>query len=473
MQTFSLKTQIAELDNSQASKRDPLHDSMAVRGLFRQLNLLLLCDYRVDGARTVLDHIDALVGHSGHKMYLLSMLGDLPDALKLSRFDGIVIHYSLVISSDEYLSPRARDRIRTFKGLKVVFIQDEYRFVNKTCEALRYLGAHLLFTCVPEQEIEKVYPTGELPGMGKACVLTGYVPESLLGQLRRNYGDRIIDVGYRSRRLPAFYGELAQEKWRIAERFLSDATAYGLKCDISYREEDRLYGDNWEEFLSTCKAVLGVESGASVFDFTGEIEKRAREYERKNSSATFEEVRERCFPGLDGQIRLNQISPRCFEAAALGALMILYEGEYSGVLVPGRHYIPLKKDHSNMREVVAALKDENTWSRITRAAYDEVAMNPRYSYRHFGEIVGEAISARFIALGLTDTPREFYSGQEYEIATRSHRSQIAWQQAQRARFGTLRWRIIVRCVERMPPWLTKPVRILWHAWRRHHMTKFY
>lgn len=436
-----------------------------------ELRLLFLCDYRADGASTVLDHIGALIGHSGHKMYLLSMLGDLPETIDLSRFDGIVIHYSLTISSDEYLSPSARDRIRAFKGLKVVFIQDEYRFVNKTCDALRYLGVQLLFTCVPDQEVEKVYPADQLPDIQKIGVLTGYVPEKLLGRALPAYNERPIDVGYRARRLPAFYGELAQEKWRIARRFSGDAAAYGLRCDISYREEDRLYGASWESFLARCKAVLGVESGASVFDFTGEIEKAAAEYEKKHPNATFEEVRERCFPGLDGRIRLNQISPRCFEAAALGTLMILYEGEYSNVLVSGRHYIPLKKDHSNMRQVVAALRDESEWRQITRQAYEEIAMNPRFGYQHFGELVGRAISDRYAALGIAAAESIAYLDEEFERVTEMHRRRVAWQHEQRLRFGTLRWRIIARCVKTVPPWLTRPVRMVWRVWRRHQLSK--
>ena len=36
----------------------------------------------------------------------------------------------------------------------------------------------------------------------------------------------------------------------------------------------------------------------------------------------------------DGKIDLQVISPRCFEAASLGTVMILYPGDYSGILKP-------------------------------------------------------------------------------------------------------------------------------------------
>ncbi|HMM75137.1 MAG TPA: hypothetical protein PJ986_05490 [Gammaproteobacteria bacterium] len=433
----------------------------------RILRLLLLCDFRPDGAQTVLDHINAVAEHSGHEVSVLSILGDLPRTIDLERFDGVILHYSLIISNDEYLDPDSRARLRRFSGLKAVFIQDEYRFVDKTCEALRYLGVQLLFTCVPESEWEKVYPDERIPGMRKINVLTGYVPHGLVGRTRRDYRQRRLDVGYRGRRLPAHYGELAQDKWRIAERFSADAARFGLVCDISCQEHRRLYGEKWNEFLQGCKAVLGVESGASVFDFQGDIEEKVITFERRNPGASFEQIREHCFSGLDGLIKLNQISPRCFEAAALGTLMILYEGEYSGVLKPGRHYVALKKDHSNMSEVVAILRNERKWNEITGAAYKEIALNPLFGYRHFGTVVGAAISDAFALIDAALGVRNYYSDEAFAEATIEHRRRLASRQADRARFATLRWRLIAKFVATSPPWITAPLRLVWRTWRRY------
>ena len=43
-------------------------------------------------------------------------------------------------------------------------------------------------------------------------------------------------------------------------------------------EEDRIYGKKWIHFLSQSRCSLGTESGASVIDFTGQIESDVREY---------------------------------------------------------------------------------------------------------------------------------------------------------------------------------------------------
>jgi hypothetical protein len=236
-----------------------------------------------------------------------------------------------------------------------------------------------------------VYPASALPGVRKVNVLTGYVPEELRQRKAIPFEARRVDVGYRGRKVPAWLGELGHEKWRIGIKFAEDAARYGLVCDIGYREEDRLYGNAWTDFLTRCKAVLGVESGASVFDFTGEIKKNVDEHLARDPTTPFETLRDLYFKDEEGKVSLAQISPRSFEAAALRTLMILYEGEYSGILVPWRHYVPLKKDHSNMDEVVAVLRDPARWEQITEQAFREVACDERNSFRAFVRTVDAAL----------------------------------------------------------------------------------
>jgi len=323
------------------------------------------------------------------------MLGDIPAGIDVDRFDAIVIHYTLVASSNFYLSGKARSRLAAFSGLKAIFIQDEYRFVDKSTDAMREIGIHVLFTCAPPNEITNVYPPERLPGVTVVNVLTGYVPEALLKRPVPNTADRAIDIGYRGRNVPAWLGELGQEKIRIGIRVKQEASEHGLTVDISFREEDRLYGNAWIKFVSSCKAMLGVESGASVVDFSGQIQRKVEAHVALKPHTSFEELRELYFPLDDGRISFAQISPRCFESAALRTLMILYEGDYSGVLEPWRHYVPLKKDHSNMAEVAAVLRDEARINLIASQAYDEIACNPKWSFAQATRYVDSVLEASF------------------------------------------------------------------------------
>jgi hypothetical protein len=226
--------------------------------------------------------------------------------------------------------------------------------------------------------------------------------------------------------VPAWLGELGQEKVRIGLRFAADAQRYGLACDVSYREEDRLYGDSWVDFLCQCKSVLGVESGASVFDFSGEIQRQVETHLAREPHTPFETLRDLYFKDEEGRISLAQISPRCFEAAAVRTLMILYEGEYSGLLVPWHHYVPLKKDHSNMDEVVAALRDPARAREITDNAYREVACAEANTFRAFVRKVDEALEAALQPEMLSSAPRwtqhDFDSAVGYDFRTLRRRA---------------------------------------------------
>jgi hypothetical protein len=371
----------------------------------RPLDILLLCNRPAPGAETsaVTDHLDAFRRFSRHRVRELSFLRDLPAALDLAQFDAVVIHFSIAIGylGDHFLSARTRERIRDYPGLKVIFVQDDYRRVDHVHEALRFMGVHLLFTCMPQEEIPKVYPPQRLPGVTMLNTLTGYVSERLVAMPVAPVAQRAIDLGYRTRKPPYWLGELGYEKWSIADRFLAHAAGSGLALDLSYEERDRLYGAAWIRFVTRCKAMLGVESGASVFDFDGSLQRSVEEYVARNPQASFHEVQSRLLAPYEGRIRQNQISPRCFEAAALRTAMVLYEGRYSGVLEARRHFMPLSKDFSNIAEVLEFLRDPPRMQQMADRTYEEVARNPAFGYRRFVEGFDAAVEQAFARHGIS------------------------------------------------------------------------
>lgn len=382
----------------------------------RPLSILLLCDNPPRVADTLLEHINALSRKSRHKVFVANSFGASANTLDFDRFDVIVIHYSLVIANDSYVSPAMRTALRQSRALKAAFIQDEYRHIDQTNAAFREIGLDVLFTCMPTASIESVYSEAALPGVRKINVLTGYVPEKLLSRTIKPYATRPIDVSYRARKVPAWLGDLGQEKWNIGRRFLRDAEHYGLICDIAYREEERLYGDAWVRFLENCKATLGVESGSSVFDFTGEVQAAVNRATAADPDIPYDKLKREHFADIDGVINQRQISPRCFEAAALGTLMILYEGHYSGLLEPWRHYVPLAKDHSNMADVVAVLRDPVRAQAIVDAAYREVALNPDNQFQAHVNLVDRVLSEEHTARGKAIA--QPYSASEFEAQLR-------------------------------------------------------
>ena len=376
-------------------------------GRLDRLTMLIVGTLPPSAANTISDHIFAFPRFSRHHVVFRqntrAVFGDMggltptfPKSINLATFDVLILHYSCYLPGDSHFDAQARQTIRDYRGLKILLIQDEYRQVNVIHDRIRELGIDVLFTCVPTGEIEKVYPSDSLPGLTKVNTLTGFVPEALLKHKVSPIARRPIHVGYRARRLPFWLGELAVEKWRIVPQFQNAVAGSGLRLDVSYQEADRIYGGAWLKFIKSCKCTLGVESGASVFDFTGEIQRSVEEYVARHPDAKFEEVQQAILAPHEGRIVLNQISPRCFEAAALRTAMVLFEGHYSHVLEPWRHYIPLKKDFSNISEVTAAIRDDALLQALVDRTYREIALNPEYSYAAFVSRFDDVVEAQIL-----------------------------------------------------------------------------
>ncbi|TMC80442.1 MAG: glycosyltransferase family 1 protein [Chloroflexi bacterium] len=359
----------------------------------RQARVLLICDDRRGAPNTVLDHIDAFRRYSRHDIHTLNTR-DMPRsiALDLDYFDVAVIHYSVVLSSLNYLSADFRDKLRRFRGLKVEFIQDDYRWIDRETAASRDIGINVLFTVAPEPAASQVYDE-RLPGVRRVLTLTGYVPENLVGRPIKPLGERTIDVGYRARDLPFWLGRLSREKVWIGQRFLERAPAYGLRCDIAWTEDQRIYGERWIEFVSSCRATLGCESGASIADFDGSVEQAVLTFMGAHPRATFEDVHEAVLRPYEGNVVMNIVSPRVFEAAALGTALVMFPGEYSGVVSPEKHYIVLEKDFSNMDDVVDKLRDDKLVSAMTARARHDLIESGRWGYRAFVDQFDQVVDA--------------------------------------------------------------------------------
>jgi hypothetical protein len=357
-------------------------------------SILLLCQYDPYNAAMVVEHINAIYSNSTNRIYVLQDFvqrgGVLPEGVNLDDFDAVIIHYSVSVALDSYIAPKTRVALSKFTGLKIAFIQDEYRFVNKTVTAISELGIRLLFTCVPETEIEKVYPAERLPEVTKVNVLTGYNSGYLSLYDPIPLASRTVDIGYRGRVYPAWHGRSGREKWEIAHGVQEHplVAARGVRLDISCDEASRLYGHAWTDFIRNCRAMLGVESGCSIFDFDGSISAAVETYTRLaeidlHDDLQYHLVRKLFFDGIEDLIQLNQISPRCLEAIGLRTLLVLFEGEYSGILEPWRHYVPLKKNFSNMEQVLDTVADDDRVAEIVSRAYGEVGQREALSYRTF------------------------------------------------------------------------------------------
>lgn len=321
---------------------------------------------------------------------------EVESIIDFSIYDFVVLHYSVRISIREHLEEGIVRVLEKFHGLKILFVQDEYEGTEIARSWMDLIQFDLVYSCVPEKYIAQVYPAYRFPATEFLQTLTGYVPDdSSIECYAKPLAARKLAIAYRGRKLPAVYGDLGYEKYQIGVEMKRVAEMRGIPADIEVDDTRRIYGTPWYEFLGSARATLGTESGSNIFDFDGSIASLIRRMEAVDSDSSFDKIRSILLP-YEGVVKMNQISPKFFEAIRLRTALILFEGNYSNVLMPDRHYIPLKKDFSNIDDVILKLKDDVFITNITNRAYEDIVASGIYSYRGFIKDVDAEIGRRVL-----------------------------------------------------------------------------
>lgn len=354
------------------------------------MNILFLYNETQTFTNTVFEHLSSFKKYSKHRCFFVHHDQYSKSMIDYSLFDALIIHYTVRLPFNQ-ISERNAVQLKKFKGLKALFIQDEYDYTHQTWKWIERLGIHLVFTVVPENAIANVYPPDRFANTRFVNVLTGYVPDELSPRNWRPPSKRKIIVGYRGRPLPIRYGLLGIEKVSIGKMVKQYCEDRGIAHDIAWSEEERIYGPQWYEFLCSCRATLGSESGSNVFDWEGELNSAIDKFRRRNHNATEDDIYTAVVSRHEVPGMMNQISPRVFEAAAFGTVLVLFEGSYSGIVKPYLHYIPLKKDGSNLGEVFSLLFDSDYVDKISERAHQDLIVSEKYSYQTFVALVDDEI----------------------------------------------------------------------------------
>lgn len=354
---------------------------------------------------TIEQHLEAFSKYSIHAVTYVpatpSFWNSSPENVQrmvdLSYFDAVVVHYSVRMSITEHLDEGLARTLESFNGFKVLFIQDEYEGTEIARQWMDRLQFNLIYTCVPESGHEQVYPSYRFPGTEFLSTLTGYIPEnSAIEKYAKPLDQRQLLIAYRGRKLPAVYGDLGNEKYRIGIEMKRRTEALGVAADIEVDDCKRIYGTAWYEFLGSARATLGTESGANVFDFDGSLKSAIAKLEAQKPSISYEEISAKILAPYDGLVHMNQISPKIFEAICLRTALVLFEGVYSKVVLPDVHFFVLKKDFSNAEEIIRKLQDSALVQAMTERAYRDIVASGKYSYQSFIRTFDADIASRIL-----------------------------------------------------------------------------
>jgi hypothetical protein len=338
---------------------------------------------------TVREHLYSFQRYSGHNCFYLNLGAcDLPSYIASIPFDLIVFHTTFLSTRwtpELFAQLRAKALpLKRMSAVKAALPQDEFIHTDVLSQFINEFNLDYVFTVAPESEWRDIYRDVDFDRTTFVQILTGYLDEKTvqrIERLARRAPTRKIDIGYRAWRAAPWLGRHGLLKVQIAEVMRAQAARVGLATDISTSDEATLLGDAWYEFLLRCKYTIGVEGGASILDRDGTIKLKTEAFLRSQPDASFDEIERACFPGLDGSFQLKALSPRNLEACATKTCQILIEGQYSGVLTAGEHYLELKRDFSNLDQVLELVRRDTERDRITENAYRDVVASGRYTYK--------------------------------------------------------------------------------------------
>lgn len=356
-----------------------------------RLKVLVLYDDWTAQTAAVRDQLSSFRKHSENECYyaVATLEGAGADDVAIVRrlaacFDVIVLHHSVRLYVAHYINAAWAEVLASYSGYKVLFLQDDYERTETARGWIEKIGFNAFFTVVPSAYWDQVYPRSRFPKMEMQQVLTAYVPHwAKQRQPVKPLSQRSRFIGYRAFKLPFYFGDLAREKFMIGVKMREICEARGIPVDIEWETDKRIYGEAWYDFIEDSRATLGTESGSNVFDEDGSLERRIDEALKLDPALTYDQIHERFLSEHEGRVMMNQISSRIFEAIALGSALVLFEGDYSGVIREQEHFIPLKKDFSNVDEVLTKLNDTEALEQMTRRAYADVIESGKYSYEKF------------------------------------------------------------------------------------------
>lgn len=329
---------------------------------------------------TTTDHIYALRRYLYGEVTVCAVRrGEIP--IDLRKFDVVIIHHSAIIypyrNSQVGFSEDSIQALRNFAGIKLAFAQDEYRSVIERRKFFNDIELDHLFSLADPSGYDLIYSSKTKRSYTISTVLPGYVTDQMREWNSASFLKRHTDIGYRGRVLPRWMGSVSSKKFEIVETIQKEIRLkkMSVTTNLSVREEDRLYGNSWKEFLNSTKSQIATGSGASILDLDG-----------RYVDSIFGPPRILIKPIEPIVFRYHMMSPRILDYAASGNIIIKIQGHQYDGIVHDENSLTLYEDASNLPDVLKDLKSEDKYESIINYNNEKILFNDDY---HFAKLASE------------------------------------------------------------------------------------
>jgi hypothetical protein len=183
--------------------------------------------------------------------------------------------------------------------------------------------------------------------------------------------------------LSGIFGNRGSKKSLQAESIKRCAATIGLSTNISTNPEDVFLGHSWIDFLQKCRAVPSSSGGSSLVDKHGLITTLVLNYQAIGGEW------DKCLLGRGTRSMIIELdipgfSPRIFEAAAAGCLLLLDEDCDSLNLGAGRDFVKITNDlESSLQMYKKLLNSPDQMLQMCTRSYEKLIKSGQYNVNTF------------------------------------------------------------------------------------------
>jgi len=354
--------------------RCPAYAGSTSEKKYMKPNILYLCAFPDSVTMSYFtDYADAFA-RAGALVVNLGSEGTASQASRLARIpwariDRVVFGYSFFYGISRHLVPVLAAWLR-FSGKRsnVFFMQNEYRLFQDKLNMAARLSCAFVTTQLCVDSAQRLYA-----GATAATILP--MPHALNDSAfvsRTEAADRPLDIGCRSAIYPPYLGDRMRQDFLLTVQ--ERAVKRGLASDVVVSDDPatRFKREGWSSFLNSCRYTVATEAGAAFLEIDDRTRLAVNDFTAKHPEATFAEIEARFFPETADSISGKCISARHFDAIGTKTCQILLEGRYNDILMPGEHYIEIKRDLSNLDEALGCLGNEEMRKAMVERAHAHV-----------------------------------------------------------------------------------------------------
>jgi hypothetical protein len=392
---------------------------------------------------TTLEFTGSFARHArGCEVHYLNLYGVVASReMDSQNYDLLIVTYEVLAQRAWVYWPEIQQRVKRISqsAKRTIFLpQDDYTYSSRLDDLAIACEVSAIWSPIAK-DVELLYPRSAKKEIRFEVALTGYVERGKLREYdsySKNFDDREIDLGQRVSMLPANFGKIAQRKAEIANRLGKELQSRGFRVDVSTRPEDSFSGSSWLGFLGNTRFTISRKGGAGIGDPLNKFSNRVALLQL--FSGILDKKLLARLSATRGVVLgdFSAVSPRLFEAAALGVCQILEEDDYlDGALMPWIHYVPLKSDFSNVDEIADFMRSGSRIQEMIKNAKHALIESGNFSYESFvlnllEKEIGAVKTTEPPTLVDLDSGSKFASGESVE----SYRESLAVIPARKALF---------------------------------------